>query len=650
MEINKQVKVSILVATCNRPEMLKTCFKSLLNQKTETPYEIIILDQSDAEKQTILSSDRLMTKVVVCDFKNKSRALNLGVKLASADYIAVIDDDCIADKYWSDSLYKALRKEGRNFIITGQVVAGDKEEGAIHSRLHDAIGERIVFEKRMITPIFKLSGCNFGFHKNTYKNVGSFNEGFGPGSTFKSSDDNEWSYRALNSGFLIVYVPEATVIHRFWRNAKEDVGLMKDYGYAAGAFFKLIFETSKLDFLHHSVQLWWWLSKTILLSFNIHEITGHFYYGLFFCKGFFKYDRCISGFFDCVFVLSPGKYIGGAERYIQSLAKELRKQNNSNIVIAISHNSKFYLECNDNIPSVYLGDTLKESSIKLSRLIKDNQVAAVVSSGYHSSYLVFLARFKNLFRDRRSRFIDIKHGWITTSFPERFKTFLDKLVSIFYDFIILVNPSMKSGLWFIGKKKLVFIPSGISIESDFIHKRQRANPLEILLIGRLAEEKRFELVLDALYHISKDLWRLTIVGDGSKSDTLRQLAIRNNIHDRIYFAGYQENVSPFYQNADLLIISSVNEGCPIVALEAMTQRVLVLSTGIGYMTTLLNKNRGFLVDADITAVELSKKIKEITALDDRTKKQILNNAQLFVYKNHNLGRNLELFKNLISNQ
>ena len=122
MEINKQVKVSILVATCNRPEMLKTCFKSLLNQKTETPYEIIILDQSDAKNQMILPSDEVKTKIIACDFKNKSRALNLGVKLASADYIAVIDDDCIADKYWSDSLYKALRKEGRNFIIHEYII------------------------------------------------------------------------------------------------------------------------------------------------------------------------------------------------------------------------------------------------------------------------------------------------------------------------------------------------------------------------------------------------------------------------------------------------------------------------------------------------------------------------------------------------
>lgn len=646
MGINEQAKLSILVATCNRPEMLKTCIESLFTQKTETPYEIIILDQSDAEKQTTLSSNEPMAKVIACDFKNKSRALNLGVKLASADSIAIIDDDCIADKYWIDSIYKALRKEGRNFIITGRVVAGDKEKDAARSRLHDASGEQIVFKKNGVTPVFKLSGCNFGFHKTTYERVGLFNENLGPGSAFKSSDDNEWSYRALNLGFQVIYIPEAMVIHRSWRNTKEDIKLLKDYGYAAGAFFKLIFRTSKLDFLYHGIQLWWWLLKTILFSFNIHEIVGHAYYGLFFWKGFLTYRHNLNRFSDYIFVLSPGKYIGGAERYVQNLIKELLKQNKFSIIIAVSHNPKFYLDCRDNVPSIYLGDTLQEASAKLSRFLRDTRATVVVSNGYHSSYLVFLTRFRNLFRDNGCKFIDIKHGWITTNFSERLKTFLDRLAAIFYDFVVLVNPSMKRSLWFINKKKLIFIPSGISVENDFIHKQQRVNSLKILLIGRLAEEKRFELVIKALSRIPKNLWQLTVVGDGPKSDILRRLAVQNNIRDRIDFMGYQENVAPFYRKADLLIISSINEGCPLVALEAMAYGVLILSTNVGYMPTLLSESRGILVDGNVTALELSKKIKEIAELDYRQKGQILNNAQAFVCENHNFGRSVELFKSL----
>ncbi|PIP86727.1 MAG: hypothetical protein COV70_01040 [Parcubacteria group bacterium CG11_big_fil_rev_8_21_14_0_20_39_22] len=648
MRTNKQAQISVLIATCNRPEMLKVCVESLLIQKTAIPYEIIILDQSDFEKLIALPSNKAAVRVTACDFKNKSRALNLGVELASADLLAVIDDDCIADKYWIDSLYKALRKEGRNFIVTGRVIAGDKESDAISSRLYDTLNERTIFKKNKITPIFKLSGCNFGFHKNTYKEIGRFNENLGPGSAFKSSDDNEWSYRALQLGFQIVYTPEAVIAHRSWRSAKEDISLMKDYGYAAGAFFKLIFKTSKLDFLYHSTQLWWWLLKTILFSFKGHEIKGYIYYGLFFFRGFLSYHHHPNRFYDYIFVLSPGKYIGGAERYVQNIVKAMRKQNKLKIIVAISHNWEFYLECKNTVPSLYLGDTLNKSSAKFSHFLKDTRATVVVSNGYHSSYLIFLTKLKSFFQRGGSKFIDIKHGWITTNFSERFETFLDRLISIFYDFVILVNPSMERSLWLVSKKKLIFIPSAISVEKDIIRTRSnKSNPLKVLLIGRLAEEKRFRLVIEALSYIPKDIWQLTVVGDGPMSDSLRNITVQKNIQDRVNFTGYQESVAQFYQDAELLVISSINEGCPLVALEAMAHGVLVLSTEVGYLSTLLDYNRGFLMDVNTTILELSKKIKEVAALDCKQRNQMINEAQLFVYENHNIERNIEIFERLI---
>lgn len=648
MRTNKHAQISVLVATCNRPEILRVCVESLLIQKTAIPYEIIILDQSDFEKRVALPSNKEVVKIVTCDFKNKSRALNLGVELSSADLLAVIDDDCIVDKYWIDSLHKALRKEGRNFIITGRVIAGDKESGAIGSRLHDTLNKRVVFKKNKTTPIFKLSGCNFGFYKDVYKEIGQFNENFGPGSAFKSSDDNEWSYRALRLGLQIVYTPEAVIVHRSWRSVKEDISLMKDYGYAAGAFFKLIFKTSKLDFLYHSTQLWWWLLKIVLLSFRTHEITGHIYYSLFFIRGFLSYRHHPNKYYDFIFVLSPGKYIGGAERYVQNMFRAMCRQDKLKIIVAISHNREFYFECtNNDMSSLYLGDTLNEASAKLSGFLKDTMATAVVSNGYHSSYLIFLTKLKNFFQNGGSKFIDIKHGWITTNFSERFKTFLDKLISIFYDFIILVNPSMERGLKLVSKKKLVFIPSAISLEKDLIcTQSDKSNPFKVLLIGRLAEEKRFKLVIEALSYIPKDVWQLTVVGDGPISDNLRNLSIQKNIQDRVNFMGYQENVIQFYQDADLLVISSINEGCPLVALEAMAYGVLVLSTSVGYMPTLLDCNRGFLVDINITALKLSEEIKKVAALDHKQRNQIINKAQFFVHENHNIERNVEIFKRL----
>lgn len=285
--------LSILIATCNRPEMLAACIRSLLIQKSRISYEIIILDQSDIKKRCPSFPDEPRVKVVSCDFSNKSRALNHGVNLASSDYIAIIDDDCIAQEQWIESMHYALLSKPQ-ITITGRVIAGDREENAVRSRLHDDIAERIVYQKKKITPIFKLSGCNFGFNKAVYKIVGPFNESFGPGSPFKSSDDNEWSYRALQCGLKIVYSPYVIVFHRSWRDRTADADLMKDYGYAAGAFFEFISSVSKRDFLYHSIQLWHWLLGAVLFSFNWYEIRKHLDYGAHFVQGFRAYHHYVK--------------------------------------------------------------------------------------------------------------------------------------------------------------------------------------------------------------------------------------------------------------------------------------------------------------------------------------------------------------------
>ena len=98
-----------------------------------------------------------------------------------------------------------------------------------------------------------------------------------------------------------------------------------------------------------------------------------------------------------------------------------------------------------------------------------------------------------------------------------------------------------------------------------------------------------------------------------------------------------------------MIISSVSEGCPLVALEAMSYGVLVLSTSVGYMPILLDDKRGFLVNRDITSKELSIKIEKIMALNNETINETLQKAQDYIYKHHNLTKNTEIFKNLILN-
>ncbi|MGH9545856.1 MAG: glycosyltransferase family 4 protein [Terriglobales bacterium] len=107
----------------------------------------------------------------------------------------------------------------------------------------------------------------------------------------------------------------------------------------------------------------------------------------------------------------------------------------------------------------------------------------------------------------------------------------------------------------------------------------------VLAIGRLSKEKAFPDLIRALarlrgLHPEMPL-QLVIVGEGSERLTV-EAAIRSaGIGDLATLTGHARDVSPFYEMADVMAISSTSEGSPNVLLEAMAAGVPVVATAVG---------------------------------------------------------------------
>ena len=95
-------------------------------------------------------------------------------------------------------------------------------------------------------------------------------------------------------------------------------------------------------------------------------------------------------------------------------------------------------------------------------------------------------------------------------------------------------------------------------------------PKTVLAVGRLHEQKGFDLLLQAWQPIEKHYpeWQLRIVGEGPKRAELetqvRELTLRHAI-----IAGRTENVADEYSSASLFVLSSRYEGFSLVLAEAM---------------------------------------------------------------------------------
>ena len=128
--------------------------------------------------------------------------------------------------------------------------------------------------------------------------------------------------------------------------------------------------------------------------------------------------------------------------------------------------------------------------------------------------------------------------------------------------------------WGVPRERVHTIPNGIDIPED--GRRQRSNGLvRFLSMGRLDSEKRVDQTIRAFAGLPVDTpAQLTILGDGPCRPELEALSRRLGQEGRIVFTGAVGDVTPYLNEADVYVSTSVSEGMSNALLEAMSSGVM----------------------------------------------------------------------------
>lgn len=106
----------------------------------------------------------------------------------------------------------------------------------------------------------------------------------------------------------------------------------------------------------------------------------------------------------------------------------------------------------------------------------------------------------------------------------------------------------------------------------------------LLFVGRLAAVKGVPVLLHALKGVVQDHpdVRLTLIGDGPERAALEAEARALGLAGVVDFLGYkaQAEVAVALRDADIFVLPSFAEGLPVVLMEALAARVVVLTTRI----------------------------------------------------------------------
>lgn len=171
----------------------------------------------------------------------------------------------------------------------------------------------------------------------------------------------------------------------------------------------------------------------------------------------------------------------------------------------------------------------------------------------------------------------------------------------------------KSGIPLSLKTRLRFIDNKIDIPDEHWENHAHVN---VLFVGRGSPQKRVHLVA-AIAERVKNLRpeiNFTLVGDVQKivPDHIKPLVtIRTDINK-------PSLLQPLYQSHDILILTSLFEGLPIVVMDMMAQGRVVVSTAVdGIPDYVKHMENGLLIDAVLDEEDVIKKgVEAILQLDD----------------------------------
>ncbi|MCR5441810.1 MAG: glycosyltransferase [Lachnospiraceae bacterium] len=102
-----------------------------------------------------------------------------------------------------------------------------------------------------------------------------------------------------------------------------------------------------------------------------------------------------------------------------------------------------------------------------------------------------------------------------------------------------------------------------------VRKTDIGKPGTLLFVGRLSEEKNIGVIIRAIASANTD-WKLRLAGDGKEKEKLEKLAAGLNVSSKLEFEGWSDDPWKYAEGAYAFVISSVYEGSPLAAIEALS--------------------------------------------------------------------------------
>ncbi len=234
-QLPDDVKVSVIITTCDRPTDLRNCLRHLAVQETQREVEIIVADNRPGSG---------ITPPVVAEFPGVrlvseprvggSYGRNSAFCASTGEIVVTVDDDVTVPSHWLEKLLAPMARP-EVMCVTGNVLPRELETEAqrMYEDLYGGLSEGFEpFEAdgqwlssfNYSPPVWDLGvSANSAFRASIFHHpeIGMMPEVLGPGTPVGGGEENYLIYRILKAGFTLVYEPSAYAWHRHRRTVPQ---------------------------------------------------------------------------------------------------------------------------------------------------------------------------------------------------------------------------------------------------------------------------------------------------------------------------------------------------------------------------------------------------------------------------------------------
>ena len=198
------------------------------------------------------------------------------------------------------------------------------------------------------------------------------------------------------------------------------------------------------------------------------------------------------------------------------------------------------------------------------------------------------------------------------------------IIKKMYKYIVLTKVDVK---WF--KDNMNFDCECIYNMKTFdTHDITTLENKKFISVGRLVQEKNFDLLIDAFSIFSKknNEWVLDIFGGGEEEEHLTKKIQELKLSDRVFINNFEKNISKKYLDSSIFITTSKIEGFGLVLIEAMECGLPVITTNIPAFKELVSKKNGYVIEEN-TPECLANYMLKLVNDSEKMQKLSLNNKE-----------------------